>query len=61
MKLLVHANREDYVQWRLSFVFSKNNEDDLEWFRKRWKAMSDRLKDNWIHQVFPPFIHIEGR
>lgn len=34
----------------ISLVFSKNNADDLEWFRKRWKVMSDRLKDSWIYQ-----------
>lgn len=34
----------------ISLVFSKNNADDLEWFKKRWRIMSDRLKDSWIYQ-----------
>lgn len=34
----------------IGLVFDKKTAEDRQWLKRRWRAMSERLKDNWFYQ-----------
>jgi hypothetical protein len=34
----------------IGLVFDKKTAEDRQWLRRRWHAMSERLKDNWFYK-----------
>ncbi len=34
----------------IGLVFDKKTAEDRQWLKRRWRTMSERLKDNWFYQ-----------